>query len=129
MAAGSSREQHFILSGFSGAPTRASCTVISFDRAARWRRAGTGLGKWWGIAALCVFIPVAHFALVPGFLAFGLYQFAQRVKTPELACNARGTCPDCGVEQTLELESRWRVPQPVICSTCKRGLVLSLPQV
>ena len=128
MTTGSSRDQVFLLTGFAGTPSRGSCTVISFDRASRWRRAGAGLGKWWGLAALCVFVPVAHFALVPGFLAFGLYQFTQRVNTPELACNARGTCPDCGTEQSLELAPRWRVPQQIACATCQRGLVLSLPQ-
>jgi hypothetical protein len=125
--AASSRDQVFLLKGFAEKPARGSCTVISFDRAARWRRAGTALGKWWGIAALCVFIPVAHFALVPGFLAFGLYQFTQRLRTPELACNARGICPDCGADQAFDLAPRWHVPQQVMCAGCQRGLVVSLP--
>jgi hypothetical protein len=113
--------------GFASQPTRGSCRVISFDRAARWRRAGTALAKWWGVAALSLFIPVAHAVLVPGFLGFGLYQFVRRVGARDLACDARGTCPDCGVEQALEVASRWQVPQDTTCAACHRGLTLSLP--
>ena len=127
MTPGASREQTFILTGFTGKKTRGSCTVTSFDRVGRWRRAGAALGKSWAAAAVAIFIPVAHAVLVPGFLAFGVYQLAYRLGTPELARNARGTCPDCGTDQALEVAPRWQVPQQVTCSTCHRGLTLSLP--
>src|SRR2546430_3771813 len=81
----------------------------------------------WGIGLLTVLIPVAHFVLVPSFLAYGLWQFFQRLGTAELATDARGRCPDCGAEQALELAPRWRAPQPVTCRQCHRGLRLSLP--
>jgi hypothetical protein len=85
------------------------------------------LGKWWGVAGLCVFIPVAHLLLVPSFFALGLYQFTQRLGTSELACDARGICPDCRAEQAFEVAPRWHVPQTVTCGRCQRGLTLSLP--
>jgi hypothetical protein len=128
MTAASSRDQVFLLKGFADEPARGSCTVLSFDRAGRWRRAGAGLGKWWAVAGLCVFIPVAHFVLVPSFLVFGIYQCVQRLGTSELACNARGTCPDCGVEQSLDVAPRWQAPQQVVCASCRRGLELSVPR-
>src|SRR5207253_766940 len=80
-----------------------------------------GLGKWWAVALFSVFIPVAHFVLVPSFLAYGAWQFFQRLGTVELATEARGTCPDCGAEQALELAPRWRAPQPVTCRQCHRA--------
>src|SRR5436309_10396043 len=61
------RLQPFILTGYQGAPTRGTVTIQAFNREQRWRRALAGLGKWWGIALLSVFIPVAHFLLVPSF--------------------------------------------------------------
>jgi len=91
------------------------------------RRALAGLGKWWGIAVLSVLIPVAHFVLVPSFLAYGAWQFFQRLGTVELVIDARGTCPDCGAGQALGLAPRWRAPQPVTCRQCHRGLQLVLP--
>ena len=121
------RVQPFLLSGYQGEPTRGSVTIREFDREQRVRRAAAGLGKWWGVALLMVLIPVAHFVLVPSFFAYGLWQFFQRLGTVELATDARGTCPDCGTEQALELAARWRTPQPVTCRQCHRGLRLSIP--
>lgn len=120
-----SHVQAFTLTGFGGAPTHGTVTVQEFSRDERMRRALSGLGKWWGIALAAVFIPVAHFILVPSFLLYGIWQFAQRVGTTSRAIDAHGVCPDCGTEQTLELAARWRVPQPVTCRSCHRGLQLS----
>ncbi|PYO29680.1 MAG: hypothetical protein DMD73_00935 [Gemmatimonadetes bacterium] len=102
-------------------------TIREFNREQRMRRAFAGLGKWWGVALISVLVPVAHFVLVPSFLLYGVWQFFQRLGTAELATDARGTCPDCGAEQTLELAPRWRSPQPVTCKQCNRGLRLTVP--
>jgi len=120
------REQAFILQGFSPQPGHGRVTIVAFDRVARWRRALRALGQWWGVAILCVFIPVAHFALVPGFFLFAIYQFFQRLSTPAIGRHARGTCPDCGADQEFELAGRWRVPQLVSCRACRRGLRLTI---
>ncbi len=121
------RVQPFLLRGYHGEPTRGSVTIHEFDREHRVRRAVAGLGKWWGVGLLTVLIPVAHFVLVPSFVAYGVWQFFQRLGTVELAADARGTCPDCGAEQRLDLAVRWRAPQPVTCQQCHRGLKLVLP--
>lgn len=121
------REQSFELHGFAAEPGLGSATIVVYDRAARWRRALLGLGKWWGVALGCVLIPVAHLVLVPSFLLFGIYTFAQRVGTAERAAATRGTCPDCGTEQDFEPAARWRTPQSVTCRHCHRGLTLTLP--
>jgi hypothetical protein len=115
------------LRGYHGQPTSGTVSIREFDRPERLRRAFAGLGKWWGVAVLSVFIPVAHFVLVPSFLAYGVWQFFQRLGTVELVVDARGTCPDCGAEQALELAPRWRAPQPVTYRECHRGLQLVLP--
>jgi hypothetical protein len=125
-AAGTSREQGFSLSGFSGRITQGTCVVVSFDQPARRRRAWRALGKAWGAAAICVFIPVAHLLLVPALALFGVQQFFEKAKTAELARDARGTCPDCGAEQKLELGRLRRVPLQVTCGTCQRGLTVTL---
>src|SRR5438128_11625865 len=62
------RVQPFSLSGYHGRPTRGTVTIREFNRQQRTRRALAGLGRWWGVALLSVFIPVAHFILVPSFL-------------------------------------------------------------
>lgn len=113
MPAETTRSERFVLNGYHGQPTPGRVTIHVFDGAARLKRALGALGKWWGIAAVSVFIPVAHFILVPSFLAYGGWRFFQRLGTAELATDARGTCPDCGAEQALDLAPRWRAPQPV----------------
>ncbi len=121
------RVQAFILSGYHGQPTRGTVTIHVFNRRQRWRRALAGLAKWVGMALLAVFIPVAHFLLVPSFLLYACWQGLQRLRTVELASGARGTCPDCGREQPLELAPSWSAPQSVTCHYCHRGLRLALP--
>jgi hypothetical protein len=119
------RVQAFVLTGFSGTPTRGTLTIRMFEKPERMRRALLALGKWWGVALLSVFIPVAHFLLVPSFFLYGIWELVQRLGTAEVALPARGTCPDCGTEQPLDLGARWRVPQEVTCRKCGRGLTLS----
>jgi hypothetical protein len=121
------REQEFELHGFSADPGSGRATIVSYDRAARWRRALLGLAQWWAVALGCVLIPVAHFVLVPSFFLFGLYTFVQRFGTDQRVTAARGTCPDCGTEQDFDLGERWRVPQQISCRLCHRGLTLTLP--
>ena len=121
----SERQQAFVLTGFSGKATRGTVTVTSFDQRARVRRAFKALGTFWACAIGSVFIPVAHFLLVPGFFVFGIVQFFQRLGTPEIGRGATGTCPDCGAEQKLDLPPRWTVPQQVTCKHCQRGLQLT----
>src|SRR2546429_9907546 len=77
----STRVQSFSLSGYHGKPTRGTVTIREFNREQRMRRALEGLGKWWGVALLSVFIPVAHFVLVPSFLLYGMWQLCQRLGT------------------------------------------------
>jgi len=119
------RQQAFVLTGFSGKTTRGTVMVTSFDRRARVRRAFKALGMFWACAVGSVFIPVAHFLLVPGFFVFGIAQFFQRLGTPEVGRGATGVCPDCGAEQKLDLPPRWTVPQQVTCKHCQRGLQLT----
>jgi hypothetical protein len=120
-----SHVQAFTLTGYGGSPTAGTVTVREFSRDERVRRALGGLGTWWGIALGSVFIPVAHFLLVPSFLLYGIWQFVQHLGTTSLATDAHGICPDCHTEQALELSPQWRVPQPVTCRNCHRGLRLS----
>ena len=84
------------------------------------RRAVKGLAGFWGAMVVSVFIPVAHFVLVPSFFLVGIWQGVRRLKTAELVRGAHGRCPDCGAEQDFELGSA-RVPQSVSCGELSSG--------
>jgi hypothetical protein len=100
-------------------------TVRSFERSERLRRAAKGLATFWAAALGSVFIPVAHFLLVPSFFLYGAYTFWQRLGADRIATAAQGTCPDCGREQKLDVGGQWRVPRDIACRHCQRSLRIS----
>ncbi len=112
------------LSGYHGEPTPAALVVARFDKRARLRRAVTGLAGCWGAMVVAVFIPIAHFVLVPSLFICGIWQFLRRLEMQEQVRGAHGRCPDCGTEQDFELGSK-RFPQSVTCASCHRGLTLA----
>jgi hypothetical protein len=113
------------LTGYSATPSKATVTIQSFDKPQRMRRALKGLAKFWAAAVGSVFIPVAHFLLVPSFLLFGAYTFWERLNARQIALAAEGVCPDCGKAQKLDTGGRWRVPRDIACRYCQRSLRLS----
>ena len=65
---------------FFGYPaTRAAVAVARHDPAARTRRAVLALLACWGLAALTIFVPIAHFVLVPGFFLLGIWLLIKRL--------------------------------------------------
>ncbi len=64
-----------------GAPTRdATATVVHQTPGQRLSRALGGLGIFWGLALIGLFIPVAHFLLVPAFFTAGIVMATQRLQ-------------------------------------------------
>jgi hypothetical protein len=85
---------------------------------ARTKRAATGLLALWGVAALCVFVPVAHFVLVPGLLAAGFILAIVRLRIDSALLRVEGICPRCKVERTLPGSGRYRDGGMVHCEGC-----------
>jgi hypothetical protein len=113
------------LSGYSPTPTSATVTIRSFDKQERVRRALKGLAMFWSAALGSVFIPVAHFLLVPSFALYGAYTFFERLGARQVVIAAEGICPDCGRSQELDIGSRWQLPRRFACRHCQRSLHLS----
>jgi len=117
-------ERRYVLSGYGATRTTAVVRVVTYQRPARIRRAAAALAVAWAAALVSVFIPLAHFVLVPGFLVAGLVAFRARLGAQDVAIDGRGTCPDCGQEQALDVKGRWQVPRAVTCRACQRGLTI-----
>ncbi|MCZ6756433.1 MAG: hypothetical protein O7E49_14075 [Gemmatimonadetes bacterium] len=115
-------ERHFVLTGYSENRTSGVTQVVIFDRRARIRRAGKGLAASWGAALVSVFIPVAHFILVPGFAVAGLVVLWIRLRAGEKVESVHGTCPDCGFEQDFDPPGAWSPPVSLACHNCGRTL-------
>ena len=128
MTAGEQSEKPFVLTGYGEKVTRGVALVTSFDRAGRTSRAWKGLAAAWAGALASVFIPVAHFLLVPGFAIAGIVVFASRIRTTEVTRSMKGTCPHCAVEQDFEPAGRWNPPHTVTCQRCYRSLTVRSEQ-
>ncbi len=120
-----SRTEQFVLTGYGDSTTAGEATVVHFDRAERVARAGKGLAMAWGAALASVFIPVAHFLLVPGFLLTGLAVFVKRTRRRAVVDTVRGSCPDCRHEQAFDTSSVWHLPMHLTCANCHRLLTAS----
>ena len=116
------RSEFLVLSGYGGTTTDATATVVSLDPPERAARALKGAGLAWGAAAVSVFIPLAHFLLVPGFALAGVVIFIKRTRLRETVESIHGICPDCGHEQDFDCSGRWRPPGHLGCGNCGRLL-------
>ena len=117
--------QTYQLTGYNPTPSTATAMIRSFDKPERMKRALKGLGTFWAAAIGSIFIPVAHFLLVPSFALYGAYTFFERLGAQQVAVAVEGTCPDCGKPQKLETGGRWHVPRNVACRYCQRALKIS----
>ncbi len=122
-----SMELNACLAGYQGETGHANIELVEYDGRERIVRALKALGMFWGLAAVSVFIAVAHFFLVPGFFITGIVLFFRRLKPGSIIAKARGTCPNCLTEQKLDIAGRFKNPAEVMCCTCKRTLTLTAP--
>jgi hypothetical protein len=101
--------------------TQGTALVHLFSPQEKLARALKKLAVFWGVAVLSVFIPVAHFFLVPLFLVIGLVLFFNVMKTTGEVLEGKICCPSCGAEAVLGRDFlNW--PLKEICQNCVRVL-------
>ena len=118
-------EHHASITGYAPQSTQAVITVDHIPPARRVGRAIGGFALFLLLAVISVFIPAAHFVLVPGFLITAFVILAVRLGQRAVVVNAKGSCPDCGAEQELDLPKSWRLPVDTSCRSCQRRLTLT----
>jgi len=99
--------------------------IQSFSEKEQKVRAIKTLLKFWGIAALCILIPIAHFLLVPLFFIMGIVKAMKLLHKAEDALYAEGTCPACEQHVKLPLENNAELPQWIDCTNCKQPIELN----
>ena len=78
----------------------------------------------WGIAILCILIPVFDFVLVPLGLILGVFFAHRTYKSEGLILSGSVKCPHCQTEVPLKKgELRW--PLSEICQGCARVVRIS----
>ncbi len=121
----SNLRKQFQVRGYSGRTTEAIVELRELGPHERTRRAIMGLLAWWGAMVVCVFIPIAHFVLVPGCFIMGLVTFARRITHGTVIASARATCPDCGAEQALDMKGPFHGLTDIVCRKCQRSLTVT----
>ncbi|HTK92013.1 MAG TPA: hypothetical protein VL948_17395 [Verrucomicrobiae bacterium] len=114
---------------FGSAPVPATARLLRQTPSERMTRVLSALGICWGIAAVAVFMPVAHFILVPTFLLLGIGLAVVRSREDVRLLGAHGRCPRCGVEQDFPGAGRFHGEQALDCPRCHNRLTLTAAMV
>ncbi len=78
----------------------------------------------WLLAGVALFIPIAHFFLVPIFVIAGPVMALSRYRADVVPDKVTGRCPECGESITIELEPADKLPKWSYCPSCNRSLHL-----
>lgn len=97
--------------------------LIHWTPSQRTMRAMKSLGIFWGLAVFSVFLPVAHFVLVPMFLILGPI-FAVSTYKQDASIVAKAlVCPEC--KEPLKVSSqKMKWPLLLVCDSCKTRVYL-----
>jgi len=110
------------LTAFGYPSQRAMAVIVEQSAGQRLSRALAGLALFWALALGGLFIPVAHFVLVPSFVTAGIIMAARRAREHRRLLLVRGTCPRCGVEQEFKPGGRFASGRSLGCPRCHGNL-------
>ena len=114
---------------FGSPPAPATATVLRQSASERMTRVFVALGICWGLAIPALFMPVAHFILVPTLVLTGIVLAVLRGREDVRLIAARGRCPRCGVEQEFPGGGRFHGEQALDCPRCHNRLMLTAAMV
>ena len=110
---------------FGAPPVAATARVMRQRPQRRMRRALAALGICWGGAIPCLFIPLAHFFLVPTLVTTGIVLAVLRSREDVRLLGVHGRCPRCGVEQEFPAGGRLQGQRALDCPHCHNHLTFS----
>ena len=94
----------------------------AYNPADRTTRAVTALIVCWVIAAVTLFIPIAHFFLVPAFLIAGPIVAFSRYRQEDSKEKVEGTCPRHNGEISVSMENTDKLPKWTYCPECNGAI-------
>ena len=113
------------LTAFGHPPQPARAVILEQAPGQRFARTLAGLGMFWGLGLASVFIPVAHFVLVPTFAVAGVVMAVKRAREDRRLLLVRGACPRCGTMQELRPGGRFVDGRSFDCPSCHGNLTLA----
>lgn len=105
--------------------TEGEVQIQTWDPQAQMKRAVKAGLACLGAAVVSVFLPLAHFVLVPGFLLASPFVFFFILKQESVVLGGKGTCPECQKPFDI-VRSPNRFPMSDLCSHCKRPVRIEL---
>ena len=115
------------LTAFGHEPCPVTAVVVEQPPGTRAGRVLAGLGTFWGLGLVSVFIPVAHFILVPTFVVAGIVMAVKRGREDHRLVLLRGACPRCGAAQEFRPGGRFADGRGFDCPKCHGNLTLAVP--
>jgi hypothetical protein len=114
-------QQSITLADVGGAKTAGGLTIARLSRRDRLLRALQCGGGCWLAAVGAVFLPIAHFVLVPALLLAGPIVGAWQWSREERVVVGQGTCPYCEADVPIQSGAlQW--PLTETCPACLRSL-------
>ncbi|MDH5229041.1 MAG: hypothetical protein OEZ58_03035 [Gammaproteobacteria bacterium] len=99
--------------------------LTRYSASDRSKRALTALGICLLGAAVTLFIPIAHFFLVPAFLIAGPVFFVARSKQEDSKEKVVGLCPHHHKEIIIEMDASDKLPKWTYCPECNGSLQIA----
>ncbi len=98
--------------------------IKHFDSQERITRALKAFVACWAAAFLSIFIPLAHFILVPAFFLAGLIFPYFIYKKESFIIGGQGSCPKCKADLVIEKgNNEW--PLKDLCTGCKSNILIT----
>jgi len=97
---------------------------LVYSSGERTGRALKMLAIAWLLAGITLFIPIAHFFLVPIFVIAGPVMAWSRYRAEVVPEKVTGICPECGEEITIDLDPSDKLPKWSYCPKCNKSLHL-----
>ena len=116
------------LHAFGFPKTTVSVRIDRHDPGDRLKRGLMALAACWGLAAVAILVPIAHFVLVPGFFLLGIFLLVKRLGQAATIAAVRGPCPQCGVTGNFHAGGRLKPHTKVSCPSCHNELDLSIDE-
>ncbi|MDB5036836.1 MAG: hypothetical protein JWQ35_364 [Bacteriovoracaceae bacterium] len=99
--------------------------IQSWDQKERMWRALKAAGLTFCLAIASIFLPLAHFVLVPGFLGATFFVFNFILKRESLLTGGSGSCPCCHFPLQFARGPN-RFPISDICPKCRKAFEAEL---
>lgn len=112
-------ERRVAVVGPTGSRSTGELTLQLFTPSERLLRALRAFSTWFVVAILSVFIPLAHFVLVPLFLIVSVAAGSLAHSRKQIVLGGQARCPDCGVSFNLASGAH-NLPFLDICTGCSR---------